>query len=241
VTIRTLHPRRPWLIPAALLFGGLALFIAVALDVTHNGKLVQFDRAVAPYLYERANGWLILLASCISGLGNFAVVAPCAIFGGLWLGWRRRWRAMAVWAAAFVGSAVICDTLKSYFHIPRPARYHNYVFDPVNPGFTFPSGHTMAVTIGAGITVVVLIHLVYRPPRVRWCLAAAAAGLGTLVAASLVYVGVHYVTDVLGGLAISAAWVGVLSALLPAKNAPSRIDSPGIATAPAEEISTPGG
>ena len=41
--------------------------------------------------------------------------------------------------------------------------------------------------------------------------AAVAVGVvGILVAASLVYVGVHYVTDVLGGLGLALAWLGVL-------------------------------
>jgi membrane-associated phospholipid phosphatase len=41
------------------------------------------------------------------------------------------------------------------------------------------------------------------------------ATFGFLEAASLLYIGVHYLTDVLGALAVSLAWLGTMRALFP--------------------------
>jgi undecaprenyl-diphosphatase len=63
---------------------------------------------------------------------------------------------------------------------------------------SFPSGHSAAALVGA-------VSLARVWPRARWALAALAA----LVAYSRIYVGVHFPSDVLGGLVLGAgvAWL----------------------------------
>lgn len=67
---------------------------------------------------------------------------------------------------------------------------------------SFPSGH--AATAFAAAVAVGIVH-----PRLRWPL----LGLAALVALSRVYLGVHYVLDVLAGAALGVA-VGAAAALV---------------------------
>ena len=197
---------RPSRVPPILMFlTGTALFIAIAADVAHHGKLAQVDQVIAPYLFEHSNYWLIMVASAFSGLGEFWLLLPFAVLVGVGLIWRRRWRALGIWAAGLLASPLICGMLKAYFAIPRPSRYTSYAWDK-HGGFTFPSGHTMGAMITAGLTALLWMHLRPRSRGRRVAVAAGVGLLGTLVAGALLYVGVHYLTDVLAGMAGRAAF-----------------------------------
>jgi undecaprenyl-diphosphatase len=71
-------------------------------------------------------------------------------------------------------------------------------------GYSFPSGHTAAAA--AGWSAVALILGRNRPRRVRAVLAGGAALVAVAVATSRALLGVHWVSDVLGGLALGWCW-----------------------------------
>lgn len=79
--------------------------------------------------------------------------------------------------------------------------------EPVShaPGFAFPSGHAMGSAIGVSVLLFVLLPLL--APRWR----RPAVAMGTLFAVTVglsrIVLGVHWVSDVLGGWLLSVAWV----------------------------------
>jgi membrane-associated phospholipid phosphatase len=205
-------PRR--LFPILLFLLGSAAFAAIAADVTHHGALYQLDRQLAPHLHQNSHPALVFLASAFSGLGDFRILAPFALAIAYYLYHRRARRELFTWAVGLVGSPVLCLTFKWIFAIPRPGRFTFYAFDP-DAGYTFPSGHTMGAAIAAGVVVLLWMRLAPRPALHRLAAAALAALLSTLTAASLVYLGVHYLSDVLAGLALSLAWLSLLRLAFP--------------------------
>jgi membrane-associated phospholipid phosphatase len=130
----------------------------------------------------------------------FAVVGAC---GDATCRRRRRLPTGAIAAGAAAAAAGLAVTaLKETFDRARPP-----VADPtvsavgtVPDSASFPSGHS-ATAFAAAVAVGMLY------PRLRWPLLALAA----LVAASRVYLGVHYVTDVAAGTVLGIA-VGVATA-----------------------------
>ncbi|WTW99882.1 phosphatase PAP2 family protein [Streptomycetaceae bacterium NBC_01309] len=116
-----------------------------------------------------------------------------------WLWWRRRARRQVLWAAVALGAAVGTSGLcKVAFDRPRPQG-----MAVTGPGGSFPSGHVMTATVGAG--VVVLLLLPYLSSRVRpWVYAAAAVSV-VGVGFTRVVLGAHYLSDVVAGWFLGAA------------------------------------
>lgn len=106
-----------------------------------------------------------------------------------------------------LGSFII-DIMKEGFMVDRP-----YVLDPAlgigapTEGFSFPSGHTMTATVIYLMLAVWLVRTYKLSGKKKIWTYAAAGILIFLVAFSRIYLGQHYLTDVLGGFAIGAVTV----------------------------------
>jgi undecaprenyl-diphosphatase len=114
-----------------------------------------------------------------------------------------------VWAIYLVGTTGIGSLmlleLKRYFARARPD-----IAEALRraSGYSFPSGHSM----GSAIVFGALGYLALRSQRTWRAKAAAMAAAVTLVitiAASRVYLGVHWISDVSAGVMIGAVWVTI--------------------------------
>ncbi|HVT81804.1 MAG TPA: phosphatase PAP2 family protein [Phycisphaerae bacterium] len=206
------------MLPLAIIVAGAAFFMAVALDLKFHGKLAQADGVIAPAVFGHADPWLLIVAGGISRTGGADIDVGVALLLSLYLLKQRRpreWRAFWTIVVGLVGSALINQGLKGWFAVPRPARYTFYAFKKSEGPYSFPSGHTMSAALLVGLLVLVWMHLVAMPAWKRAGLWLLTALWTTLAGASLIYVGVHTLTDVLAAFGLSAAWLGVLRLMLP--------------------------
>ena len=93
--------------------------------------------------------------------------------------------------------------LKSLFVRPRP---QDVLVLAVETGYSFPSGHTMSAACFYGFLIFLLVKLVSGKP-LRLVLSGLLSAIIVLVCASRIYLGVHYASDVLGGLLISVVYL----------------------------------
>lgn len=159
------------------------------------------DLDVVRDLAARRTPVLIVSASVLSIAGSVVVVFPltvvcCAL---LYRGGRR---AAAVFLALSVGGAGLIFTVeKLIVGRPRPPVAHVVAASHSS----FPSGHATLST--AFYVALVMVFLAAAPRRVVAATAAATAGLLiTSIALSRVYLGVHYPSDVAGGVLLGATW-----------------------------------
>ncbi|QPV62562.1 phosphatase PAP2 family protein [Halosimplex litoreum] len=150
-------------------------------------------------------GYLVPVFGLLTVLGGakFLMVALSLAY---WNDQSRRRELLTVVGVAFVAVSLTL-ALKYWFGLPRPpAAVRRVAADPSPVGF--PSGHAIAATTVYGGTLVALDR--YRDPT----LLAGAGALVALVGLSRVVIGVHYLGDVLAGVAVGLVMVGVVAVAL---------------------------
>jgi membrane-associated phospholipid phosphatase len=169
----------------------------LAVLVYSFGPVVTFDRHLL-FDLRREAGFGHAFGAAFVNLGDLAALlvmlaAVCAI--GLAFGRKREVLAAVVVVA---GANVTTQTLKSVLeHVRSKAFEHGYELPWPN---SFPSGHT---TAAASIAVALLLVV---PAAHRLLAAGVGVALTGAVGLSVVILGWHYPSDVLGGLLVVAAW-----------------------------------
>jgi undecaprenyl-diphosphatase len=194
---------RPGRVPALAV--GLAVLAAAAVWAAFSGVgPARLDAALLAESIEERTPALTTLAVVVTTLGSTAAMAVLAIVVGGWCWWRGR-RADAVLAVgAMAGASLVFRLLKVFFDRARPPLADHLV---VETNESLPSGHATMSTVVIG-TIVVLAWA-GRGVLARAAIVVAAAAWIGAVGATRVYLGVHWVSDVLAGWAVGAAWLAL--------------------------------
>ncbi len=124
-----------------------------------------------------------------------------------WLLWRRLARLATFVVVTVSLSSVLNNLVKVLVHRARPV-----LSQPVAHanGTSFPSGHAQAALVGYGVLLLVFLPVL----RGAWRRAALGFAVATVLAIgfSRVALGVHYVSDVLAGYLLGAAWLAAMTA-----------------------------
>jgi membrane-associated phospholipid phosphatase len=172
---------------------GLVLFSALALDVALNHRTSPFpiDAAVNDWISTNRVGWLVAVSQFLARIGAGVIgdlIVPGVIIILFVLA--RRWRQAVVFATALIVSGLLVQLVKDLVHRARPP--HGLVLET---SWSFPSGHAAHAA-----TLVVLLMLALR----WWWVGVAGTVYAVAMAASRVYLGVHWLTDVAAGLLFGA-------------------------------------
>lgn len=132
-----------------------------------------------------------------------------AVFAAVvaWLLWRRLPRLALFVVVTVEGSSLLNLVVKQAVHRARPV-----LPDPVAHanGLSFPSGHAQGALVGSAVLLLVFLPLLRGAWRAIALVGAALLTLG--IGFSRVALGVHYVSDVLAGYVLGAAWVIAMTA-----------------------------
>jgi len=188
-----------------ILTGAVWLFGAILEDIITGDPLTVLDRRIAVWLHEHATPPLTRIFVFISYLGMSAVTGAISVVVGFAL-WRRRYyyRLLNL-ALAVPGGMLLNVVLKYAVHRPRPIFDHPLV---TLTTYSFPSGHAMAATVLYGILAAFVVGT-SRDRRSQVLAVVIAAALIAVVCFSRVYLGVHYLSDVLGGITEGVAWLAL--------------------------------
>ena len=190
---------------------GTAVFVEVAEHV-RAGSTQAFDELVMRWVASHHMPALDALMLEITALGTGIVVLMIVAIAALFLILtKHKYPAILLLASSF-GGLVLNLVLKLGFNRPRPsvvvAAVHTF-------SSSFPSGHAMSAAIVYS-TVAYLAARLHRQKWASWLIMTAAMGLIALIAFSRIYLGVHYPSDVVGGVAIGLAWAAFCMATLEA-------------------------
>lgn len=199
----------------ALLLAGAFVLIAVPflllllLVEDRSTALRELDGGARDQLhsYAVAHSGFVTVMKLLSLSGTS--VAWLVIFGPIvgWLLWRRLPRLAAFVALTVPLSSLLNNLVKLAVHRTRPALSHPVAHAGGN---SFPSGHAQAAIVGYGVLVLVFLPVLHG----AWCRLALTAAVVMVLAIgfSRIALGVHYVSDVLAGYALGAAWLAAMTA-----------------------------
>ena len=222
VALSLFDPARPeapgLLIAVALLLGGAWLFLGILQDVIANDPLVRFDHVVFAALQGLRTAWVDDAMVSASELGSAAVAVPVIAAVALLLALARCWRTLAYWLAAVGVAQGLVWTLKLTVERARPTALYSGVEQ-----FSFPSGHAASSIVLYGFLAFLLAR--GRSTRAQIVLALAAALAIGLVAFSRLYLGAHWLSDVLASLSLGTAWVALLAVAYTRRGRDERVPS----------------
>jgi membrane-associated phospholipid phosphatase len=189
-------------------FIAIVALVAVAMlarQVAGDTAIAQFDERFANALARNTTpGWhRVFRFVTLMGTG-WAIGAAAGVVGVV-LVLRRHFTLAIGWAVAQGGAVILVKVIKAMVERTRPS-----VSDPnfYAHGWSFPSGHVVRTFALCAMAA----YLVFRLTR-SWpaTLVAVAAGAvcSLIMAFSRVYLGAHFVSDVVAGLVVGTAWVAV--------------------------------
>jgi membrane protein DedA with SNARE-associated domain len=197
------------------------LFVAMTQDVVGHEEAVGYDPGVLRFAVDHREHWLTGAMKAITWVGSNEVLIPLVGLACAWLLWRHRAGRLAIGVVAALGGVnLLYDLTKSLVARPRPPA----VFQLVRAGgFAFPSGHVAQALAALGAVAIALSS--GRPLRIRVLAGVGTAVVVLLIGLSRVYLGVHWLTDVLGGLALGGLWLSLVG-VVTLWTAPSPVNSP---------------
>jgi undecaprenyl-diphosphatase len=178
------------------------------------------DPVALRFAVEHREGWLTTAATSVTKLGGYRVLIPLVVIAGLsWWAWQRTWRPLSLLVGAYGGSVVLTFLAKALVGRSRPP---SALALGDFGGMAFPSGHALQATAVWGMLAVLTAAGASRG-RTKMLVRSAGAVVAVMVGASRVYLGAHWLTDVMGGWVLGATW---LAALIVAARALERTQPP---------------
>ena len=205
--LRGIWDRRPVLLTTAV---AVAIILGVLASID-GGRLLFWDRPITDAVVDLRSPGVDRFARWVSRLGSTPVVIGVGL-AGVALGALRS-RAVAVVMLAVIATRPPFEWLvKEIVARPRPSGARLVT----GTGFAYPSGHVLAAA-ATWFFVPVIVGLYVKPRWVWWSLTAAVWTLIGLIAWCRVWLGVHWTSDVVGGLAIALVPFSIAEAVASAR------------------------
>ena len=188
---------------ALVLIGASWLFGGIAEDVLTGDPLTIVDVQVANWLHDRATPMTTHVMLAITNLNGPVGISIYIALTAVYLAWKRDWYWL-VCMVVTVPSGMLLNVLMKYaFQRARPDFEHPILSLTT---YSFPSGHAAGSMLFFGVLAA---HLVSRIDqwRPRVAIVLCAITLVIVVSLSRLYLGVHYLSDVLAGMAEATAWL----------------------------------
>ena len=177
---------------AAVLLGA---YLGLSIDAAHH-HLLPLDRDVRAWVQPMRSGGLDLSMETVSFLGEPAGLVPLILLSSVLL-----WRVSQRWAlllpVVMAGTGALQFAGKWAADRPRPNA----------APWGFPSGHVLSLVVFFGVVAFLLVTLTERRRRFRILACLPCGAAVSVVAMSRIYLDMHWLSDVIGGFVLGAAYL----------------------------------
>ncbi len=192
------------LIAAAMRAAGLLTVLTwLTIGVLTDERMTTLDTATTSWFLAHRSGGFDVAASVITDLGGPVATAVAGVICGVLLSWRARSVIPGVAVIGTVAAATLTSTaLKAVVARPRPPLEWQLT---IETDHSFPSGHVTGTAALLGMVAVCVGARRSRTVR-AWLAVAVVAGV-IVIAATRLYLGVHWLTDVTAAAILAGAFV----------------------------------
>jgi undecaprenyl-diphosphatase len=173
--------------------------------VEDGGGSGLFDQSVWAWFVGHRAPAVTTLMTAVSTAGGTAVMAVLALIGAGLLWWMRRRAEAGMVIGAALGAGLLVTGFKHLYDRARPPAAHRLT---IETNYALPSGHALGSIVVLGVLAAVAVLLSRRLAVQAGAVALAIAGIVT-IGVSRLYLGVHWVTDVLTGWLLGGAWLAL--------------------------------
>jgi len=181
-------------------------FAGLTQDVISHDEMARVDPHVETFVVAHRTGAITAAMKVVTWFGSTAVLIPAGVALAAYFVLRRRdWRPAVLLGVLLGGAVALYDIVKPAVDRARPpmrawiGRYS---------GAAFPSGHaTQSLAFFAAAALILGRGRSVKPKAWLWV---GAAAIVVAVGASRLYLGAHWLSDVLGGWALGGAWLALV-------------------------------
>lgn len=208
-----------WVVPYAalwitMLVGGVIVVVLAVLsaevygNVVDEAGLANLDKPTLAFMEQVRSPGLDSFVTGFTNIGGGIGMPILASILTAWLIWSSRtWRPLILIGGAAAVSTTATTLGKKLIGRNRPD--HADAVPPYENSPSFPSGHTLNSTVVIGLVVYLACLQVKRTLARVGMIAAGVIFIGAM-GMSRVYLGHHWMTDVIIGWALGLAWVGIV-------------------------------
>ncbi len=182
------------------------LFLGVTEDVMTGDPLVQSGKAFYHLLQGLRTPWGDTFLVGMTMLGDAAVTVPLVVAAMFWLLFRKdRYSALFLTITTVIGFLLV-TAVKNITKIPRPVNMYDGAVH-----WAFPSSHATMSLVIYGFLALLCSHQLVR--KKRWLPFALALFLILGIGFSRLYLGAHWLSDVVGGVSLGMAWLTIMAVI----------------------------
>jgi membrane-associated phospholipid phosphatase len=178
-------------------------FLGIAAQVGQQKWLNTFDQTFAVALHAHSSRRGFLVFESVTQLGSPVVLGIVLFAAAISLGLFRQWPLLAGLIVAVLGGLVLDSSLKHLFRRVGPRLDNPWIAEA---GWSFPSGHAIASVVVYGFVAYTLLPVLQRPSQ-RVLVVAGFVTIAIAIGFSRIYIGAHYLSDVLAGYVVGVAWL----------------------------------
>lgn len=192
--LRLITPQRsePPLASWLLLLTSLTAFSGLSIAVIHAHGPFRLDIQLRDLVMEFVQPGQLNLASTLDRVGDMYGIIAIIIPWAAWMLWRKRVDLFAHWSAALIGIALLNTLGKISIGRGRP-----WAPEHLSESFSYPSAHASTTILLLGLMAAFIATQL--PMARRFWVYWAAIVAGMMMALSRVLLGVHWLSDIVGG------------------------------------------
>lgn len=192
----------PLTVLAGLLLANVLILSEVAENIINAEPMVQVDHWFTKTLFRIRSSRLSTFFYLVTWFGSQQATVSFALLGSAVLGWRHKRRHVILLWLLLGGVSLFVQVGKRTFVRERPLQVAYYP----ETGYSFPSGHSATAMLLYGLLAYWLIRGHHRVTS-RMLTGSVALILILAVGFSRIYLGVHFLSDVLGGYLLGIGWL----------------------------------